>query len=232
MTVDLIRLVGLEKMMLYMYDNPALLHHVMKFLADNNMKKLDYLEEKGLLSLNNNDSYVGSGGIGYCREIPRRNVDDSYVKTGDMWGFSESQETVGVSPAMFEEFVFQYQLPILKRFGLNCYGCCEPVHTRWHVIKTIPNLRRVSVSAWADRKMMSDYLEDRFVFSWKPNPALLAVPHLDQDGARKYVRETVEFTKGCKLEIIMKDNHTIGRNPDNVKDWVRIVREEIDRVYS
>jgi hypothetical protein len=149
-----------------------------------------------------------------------------------MWGFSESQETVGVSPRMFEEFVFQYQLPILKRFGLNCYGCCEPVHSRWHVIKTIPNLRRVSVSAWADRKMMSDYLEDRYIFSWKPNPALLAVPHLDRNGARKYVRETVEVAKGCRLEIIMKDNHTIGGNPDNVKDWVRIVRGEIDRVYS
>jgi hypothetical protein len=232
MTVDLIRLVGLERTMLFMYDNPALLHRVMKFLSDNNMNKLDYLEEKGLLSLNNYDSYVGSGGIGYCREIPRRKIEDSHVKTGDMWGFSESQETVGVSPRMFEEYVFRYQLPILKRFGLNCYGCCEPVHTRWHVIRTIPNLRRISVSAWADRKMMSEYLEDRYIFSWKPNPALLAVPHLDQDGARRYVRETVEVAEGCKLEIIMKDNHTIGGNPDNVKNWMRIVREEIDRRYS
>jgi len=58
------------------------------------------------------------------------------------------------------------------------------------------------------------------------------VPNLDEDGARKYVRETLELTKGCVVEIIMKDNHTIGHNPDNVINWVRIVREEIDRQYS
>ena len=232
MTVDLIRLVGLTQMMMYMYDKPSLLHRVMAFLSKNNMRKLDFLEKNGLLSLNNNDSYVGSGGIGYCRELPRRNLESSYVRTADMWGFSESQETVGVSPQMFEEFVFQYQLPIIERFGLNCYGCCEPVHTRWHIIKNIPNLRRISVSAWADRKIMSQNLEDRYIFSWKPNPALLAVPNLDEDSARKYVKETLELTKGCVVEIIMKDNHTIGHNPENVINWVRIVREEIDRHYS
>ncbi len=30
----------------------------------------------------------------------------------------------------------------------------------------------------------------------------------------------------------MKDNHTIGNNPDNLGKWVQIVREEIDRVYG
>jgi hypothetical protein len=27
----------------------------------------------------------------------------------------------------------------------------------------------------------------------------------------------------------MKDNHTLGGNPDNLVRWVRIAREEIDR---
>jgi hypothetical protein len=133
---------------------------------------------------------------------------------------------------MFEEFIYRYQLPVMQRFGLNCYGCCEPVDTRWHILKKIPNLRRLSVSAWADRVKMAEYLEDKYVYSWKPNPALLAVPHLQEDEARKYVRETLETSKGCILEIVMKDNHTIGKNPKNVINWVKVVREEIDRVYS
>ena len=54
-----------------------------------------------------------------------------------MWGFCESQETVGVSPKMFEEFVFAYQLPILDRFGLNIYGCCEPLDRRFDIVKRI-----------------------------------------------------------------------------------------------
>ncbi len=53
------------------------------------------------------------------------------VRLRDMWGFAESQETVGVSPRMFAEFVLPYQIPLLERFGLNCYGCCEPLDKRW-----------------------------------------------------------------------------------------------------
>ena len=78
-----------------------------------------------------------------------------------MWCLTESQETVGVSPEQFEEFVFQYQLPLQERFGLNCYGCCEPLQSRWHIVKKIPRLRRVSVSPWADQEMMAEMLEDR-----------------------------------------------------------------------
>ncbi len=99
----------------------------------------------------------------------------------DMWGFGESQETVGVSPAMFAEFIFPYQLPILERFGLNCYGCCEPLDKRWHIVQRIPRLRRVSVSAWANLPRMAEMLGDRYIFSWKPAPADLAMDSFDED---------------------------------------------------
>ncbi len=228
-TVDLIRFIGLTQMMIYMYDKPDLLHKLMGFLSRGFLKRLDYLEENGLLCLNNNDSYVGSGGIGYCTEIPRRDISEDRVRAADMWGHCESQESVGVSPQMFDEFIFQYQLPVMERFGLNCYGCCEPLDKRWHVVKNAPNLRRLSVSAWADRRKMGKYLENNYIYSWKPNPSYLAVPELDEDAARKYIRETLDVTKGCVLEIIMKDNHTIGHNPDNVINWVRITRDEVEK---
>jgi hypothetical protein len=231
-TVDLIRMIGLTQMMVYMIDKPDLIHGLMSFISDGFMKRCDWLEENGLLYLNNDDSYVGSGAIGYCRDLPRRDITEDRIRTADMWGHCESQESVGVSPAMFEEFIYRYQLPVMKRFGLNCYGCCEPVDARWHILKNIPNLRRLSVSAWADRVKMAEYLEDKYVYSWKPNPALLAVPHLEEAEARKYVRETLEAARGCVLEIVMKDNHTIGKNPQNVVNWVKLVRREIDRIYS
>jgi hypothetical protein len=34
------------------------------------------------------------------------------------------------------------------------------------------------------------------------------------------------------VEIIMKDNHTIGHNPENVVRFCRIAREEIEKVVS
>jgi hypothetical protein len=229
MTWDLARLVGLEKMLYLLYDNPGMVHRIMGILRDGYLAKLDYLEQNGLLSLNNNHAYVGSGGIGYTRELPRRELDGTGVKPADMWCLTESQETIGISPDQFEEFVFQYQRPLQSRFGLNCYGCCEPLDTRWHVVKKTPNLRRVSVSPWADQGKMAENLQDSYVYSRKAPPSLLALPRIHEEAVRADIRATLEATKGCVLEIIMKDNHTLGKNPDNLVQWVRIAREEIEK---
>jgi hypothetical protein len=228
MTYDLARLVGLQNMLYLLYDNPGMVHRIMGLLRDGYMAKLDWLESNRLLSLNNNHSYVGSGGIGYVRELPGRDMDGSGVRARDMWCLTESQETIGISPEQFEEFVFQYQLPLQERFGLNCYGCCEPLDTRWHVVKKIPRLRRVSVSPWADQEKMAGFLKGDYVYSRKAPPSLLAVPQMDEGAVRADIRETLQKTRGCVLEILMKDNHTLGRNPDNLVRWVRIAREEIE----
>jgi hypothetical protein len=204
-----------------------------RFLAGH-LRRLDFLEANGMLNLNNDWSYVGSGGIGYCRELPRRKLESGApVRTADLWLHDESQESVGVSPQMFAEIIYPYQAPVHARFGMNCYGCCEALENRWPVVKNIPNLRRVSVSAWADERKMAESLGSRFIYSRKPNPADLATPVLNEEAARRSLRTTLEATReGCVVELVMKDNHTIGKNPRNVVRWVEIAREEIERLYG
>jgi len=226
MTWTLINLRGLTQVMMDMYDHPDELHRLMGILRDGHLAKLDFLQDNGLLSLNNDNTYVGSGGFGFTRELPQADFDPARVRTIDMWGFCESQETVQVSPDMFEQFVFPYQVPILDRFGLNCYGCCEPLHSRWHVVKRFPRLRRVSVSPWADVEKMAEYLGTDYIYSLKPTPADIALPTIDEDRIRRELRRTLAITKGCRVEVIMKDNHTIGNNPQNVIRWCRIAQEE------
>lgn len=142
-TQDLVKLIGLSNSLLFFYDNQLLIHRINQIINKGYLKKLEFLEKNNLLSLNNDGTYVGSGGIGYSDQLPAKDFDGVHVRPIDMWFHSESQEFSGVSPAMFEEFVFVYQLPIIKKFGLVCYGCCEPLHSRWNIIKNIPNLRRV-----------------------------------------------------------------------------------------
>jgi hypothetical protein len=129
---------------------------------------------------------------------------------------------------MFAEFIFPYQLPILAKFGLNCYGCCEPLDKRWDTIRQIPNLRRVSVSPWSNLEEMAEKLGNRYIYSMKPNPAYLAIPRLDEEYVRKSLREALAITAkhNCHVEIIMKDNNTLGHNPRNATRWVEIAREE------
>jgi hypothetical protein len=219
---------GLNTIMLDFLDHPDELKELLATVSRGYLAKLDYLEAEGLLSLNNDGTYVGSGGYGFTGELPQKDFGGK-VRCCDLWGFTESQETVHVSPAMYEEFVFPHEKPIMERFGLTCYGCCEPLHGRWPVVKRHHGLRRVSCSPWANLEKMAEYLEDEYVLSMKPNPAALAAPKIDEQAIRSELRRALDATKGCVVEIIMKDNHTIGGRPENVIQWCRIAKEEAQR---
>jgi hypothetical protein len=219
---------GLNNIMIDFVDHPDELKELLSQISRGHLQKLDYLEANGLLALNNDGTYVGSGGFGFTDDLPARGFSGK-VRCRDMWGFTESQETVNVSPAMYEEFVFPFEKPIMERFGLTCYGCCEPVHGRWKTVSRHHRLRRVSCSPWANLEKMADYLEDKFVLSLKPNPAALAVPEIDEQAIRSQLRKAMDTTKGCVVEIIMKDNHTISKRPENVVKWCRIAQEEARR---
>lgn len=232
MTWDYITLRGLQNFMLDLCDQPEWVHRMMAFMRDGNLRKIDFLEENGLLALNTEGSYVGSGGFGWTEQLPHNDFNSEKVRPFDMWGFAESQETVGVSPDMFEEFVFPYQKPILERFGLNCYGCCEPLDPRWHIVKKIPRLRRVSTSPWADREKIADLLGKEYLVSLKPSPTPLAQKHMDENLVRSELRRDLDILKGCHVELIMKDNNTLGGSKTNAVRWCRIAREEIDRYVS
>jgi hypothetical protein len=188
------------------------------------MNKLDYLEANNLLALNNDGTYVGSGGYGYTDELPQPGFNGK-VHCQDMWGFTESQETVGVSPRMYEEFIYPCEKPIMDRFGLTCYGCCEPVDTCWNVVRRHNKLRRVSCSAWTNLEKMAGFLQDDYILSLKPPPSSLAVASPDWKAIRDYLSLAVEVAGGGCLEIIMKDNHTLGNRPENAVEWVRIAKE-------
>jgi len=227
MTRILIKLRGLEQIMYDLIDKPDLVHRLMAILRDGTLAALDFLEENGLLCLNSDGTYVGSGGLGWSEELPQPDFDGQ-VRLRDMWGFAESQETVGVSPEMFAEFIFPYQLPILERFGLNCYGCCEPLDKRWHIVQQIPNLRRVSVAPWSNLEKMAEKLGDRYIYSMKPSPTDLAMGTFDEKRIRAELRKALRIMRDCHVELIMKDNHTIGNDPQRVVRWVQIAREEAE----
>ncbi len=228
LTITAIDLIGLEQMLVAMVEKPAGLHRLMAFLRDEMLNFLEWFEAEGLLPPNNEDDYVGSGSIGYTRELPAADWQPGQpVRLRDMWGLSESQETVGVSPRMFEEFVFQYQYPIISRFGLSYYGCCEPIDRRIKIIKRLPNLRRLSVSPWCNQEVMADALGKDYIFCRKPAPSLISTAVWDEDAIRQDLRTTVRIASaaGCPLELVMKDVHTLADQPWRLGRWVQLARE-------
>jgi len=229
MTMTAIDLIGLENLMLYMFDNPDGLHRVMAFLRDDHLAWMKWMEEEGLLTLNNENDYIGSGSMGYSRDLPQPGLEEGQpARVKDMWGLSESQETVGVGPDQFEEFIFPYQLATIEPFGKCYYGCCEPVNSRWHILKRIPNLARVSVSPWADEEFMAAELGTRYAYSRKPAPSMISTAIFDENAIREDLRHTLSVARGCRVELIMKDVHTLNNEPGRLPRWVQIAREVID----
>jgi len=229
LTWEYICLRGLEALMCDMVEEPENVHKLMSLLFNGVMDKLDFLQGNGCLSSNTDGTYVGSGGFGYTDELPKYG-EKPVVTTMDMWGFVESQETIMVSPQMYKEFVFPYHLKIAERFGLNCFGCCEYFIPRWEAVRQLPGLRRVSVSPWENWEKLPEVLGTDYISSIKPNPSRLAQSIMDEDVVRSDIKKAVACAKDCVVEIIMKDNNTLGNNPSNASRWVEIVREEIAKV--
>jgi len=184
------------------------------------------------LTLNNENDYLGSGSIGYTRDLPREGWSKGDpVRMKDQWVLLESQETVGVGPEQFEEFVFPYQLNIAEKFGKCYYGCCEPVNNRWHILKRIPNLSRVSISPWTDEKFMAEELGNRIVYSRKPNPTLVSTVRFDEDAILADISKTLSIAGDCRVELIMKDVHTLNNKPERLARWVELAYGMIDEIW-
>lgn len=228
MTADIVHLVGLEDFMLYMYDNPEGVHRLMKWFRDEHLHCINWFERENLLQDTCANEYVGSGGIAYTTELPRRKDPAGAVMLSDIWGHSESQETVGLSPDMFKEFIFPYQKPLIEKFGLACYGCCEAIDQRMATVLEVDNIRRLSVSPWADEEKCAEMLGRNYVYSRKPNPAHICVG-FDEDAVRASLEKTLTTAKGCNLEFNMKDTHTLQNDRERPGRWVKIARELIDR---
>lgn len=95
-----------------------------------------------------------------------------------------------MSPEHYAEFIFPVEKPIMDRFGLTCYGCCEELHTRWHVVKKHHQLRWVSCSPWVDIEKMATFLEDQYILSLKPMPTPLSLPKMDNEAVHQEIQKS------------------------------------------
>lgn len=225
----LVQWFGVEETFTYLITRPKFVHQVMERLVDAWLCRLDQYEKLNILTLNNGSNRVGSGGFGFTDELPQADFDGTHIRTIDMWGFSAAQIFVGVSPEMHEEFALQHERRWLERFGLTYYGCCEPLHRKIHILESIPNVRKISISPWADREEAASAMGDKYVISLKPNPAVLAAENWNPEAARAELCEDLEKTKGCVVEVIMKDISTCRNEPRRLWEWADIAMEVTER---
>ena len=226
----LIRWWGVQEAMVDLVIRPDLVHAAVDRMVDAWMVELDQFVEQNLLSLDNNNTRVGSGGYGYTSQLPGGPFEPGHVRPNNMWGCSNAQAFSEVSPEMHWEFAIAHDLRWLERWGLIYYGCCEPLDGKLDILRRIPNLRKISVSPWCRTERVIEGIGSEYVISHKPSPAILAESSWDPDQARRNIRDFLDKAEGrCHIELIMKDISTVRYDPKRLWFWAAIAMEEAER---
>ena len=227
---ELIRWWGVEKALADLILRPDLVHKTIERLVNAYISGLNQYESLNLLSLNNCNYRIGSGGLGYTDEIPKEDYSKDNIKTSYLWGCAAAQIFTAVSPKMHDEFALQYELKWLKRFGLNYYGCCEPLGKKIEILRKIPNLRKISMSPWVDLEVGASNIGKDYVFSYKPSPSIFADNLWDPESIKNNFTKKLKKIKNCTVEIIMKDISTVNYKPERLWEWAKMAIEVVERL--
>ncbi|MCL2708917.1 MAG: hypothetical protein FWF03_07370 [Defluviitaleaceae bacterium] len=213
---------GMENMFTAMVEHGELFQKLMGKIAEGYVAYFKFLEREGLLLPTAAFEPLVQGSYCFNDELKTEGV----LLTTDVWGYMDSQETVGVSPGMFRELIFPCYKKIAECFGLLSYGCCEPVHMFWDCLGTLGNMRKVSISAWCDENYMGERLRGSgTIYFRKPSPNLIGVDkNLDEDEVRKHINATLDAARGCKLEFAQRDVYTIHGNVGKARRYAELIR--------
>jgi hypothetical protein len=217
---------GVEGALYALIDRPDYMAELVRRVVAGNLSLLDQLEAQGLLC--QPQPVIHCSGA-WTDALPAPGFDPRRPRTRDLWMCSMAQMFSTVSPAMFETFEIEPCLPIFQRFGQVYYGCCEPLDRKMAQVRKIPNVRKVSMSPWVDEELGAEEIGRDYVFSRKPNPALLAWPEFNARAVREHLQASVDVCarQGCPLEFILKDISTVKYEPQRLFEWARLAMEVV-----
>lgn len=218
---------GVENCLIDMVDRPDFLHAIMRRITDVTHHMIDALEGLRLLE-GRQESFCYSPL--YC-EWP----SDSEAGTGkNAWTFGAAQIFSSVSKEMHEEFELPYAREIFARFRNVYYGCCEPLHDRIDMIDKMPNVRKVSVSPFANARVAAEKIGKKYIMSRKPTPAYVALPSMNWEIVGAEIEETLKACadNNVAVEFILKDITTTCNQPQRLWEWSRRALDMIRNFYG
>jgi hypothetical protein len=228
----LIRVMGVDQTFMNLYDEPEFVEAVVRRYVDMALKRMEKYRSLGVWASNNSPVRVGSGGYGLVSRLDAQERHPVNCPTDQMWGCGNAQIFSSVSPQMHWQFSLQYEMDWLKQFGLTYYGCCEPLSGKMDMMDRIPNLRKVSMSPWNHFEAAAERCRGKYVMSCKPSPAVFAGDSFDEGDAKKAILNILNATKGCSIELIMKDISTLRYKPDRLHAWARVARETVNEFFG
>ena len=217
---------GVTPILVDLLENPELCHAMVSKLTDIMM---DINEQYLHLGLFDNDPWSLHCTPIMCDELYPDDFTGSHKDFQTIWGRGAAQLFGAVSKEIHYEFDIMYMIDTIGRCGLTYYGCCEPLDKRIDIVEKIPNLRKISITPWADIQIASEVIGKKYVVASKPNPANVGVSVLNEEALRNEIGKIINACKknNCSFDIVLKDISTCGNRPQNIFDWEKIVMEMV-----
>ncbi len=215
-----------ERMLYDLIDRPEYVTVLINKFVEMENGVLDQFEAHGLLEAAPPEIHCTGA---FCDDLPSAGYDGQKATARDTWVFSMAQMFSEVSPAMQEEYDIIPLKPLLERYGLVYYGCCEPLHNKIDIVRQIRNVRKISISPWASKEIAAEKIHGDYVFSAKPNPSYVAMGSFDAALVRKDLEETVAICRrhNTPCELILKDVSTVCNDPSRLTQWEQIAMDVV-----
>ncbi len=155
-------------------------------------------------------------------------MPDGRLTWRNCWTLVNSQEFDQVSPAMWKEFLLDYQMPVMERFGLVAYGCCENLTKKIDGVLSIPNLRVFVCSAWTNLDTVIERIGRKHVIMWRQKASDVVFPH-DTETLRRQLDEGLGKLRGHHVQIVLRELQTLAGHPDRLHVWTRLAIEAAEK---
>ncbi|MDP4133488.1 MAG: hypothetical protein Q8882_05705 [Bacillota bacterium] len=218
---------GVTNLLIDLVDRPEFMHKVVQRLSEINISLLEQYESLGLFS--NQPSSLHCTPI-LTSDLPSKSYDGGNLTRKDIWGRGAAQIFASVSKDMHNEFDIQYMKKTIGQCGLVYYGCCEPLDKKIDIVEQIPNLRKISITPWADVNVASEIINKKYVLASKPNPSSVAVPMLNKEALKEELTRILDACRknNCNCDIVLKDISTCCNRPENIFEWEKIAMDLVN----
>jgi hypothetical protein len=217
---------GVTNLLMDLAERPDFSHKIVSKLTD---IKLAELEQFEALDLFENAPYSLHCTPILTNDLPCKEVNGKHISRKDIWGRGAAQIFSSVSKDMHEEFDIEYMKKTVGQCGLVYYGCCEALDKKIDIVEKLPNLRKISITPWANVNNAAEMINKKYVLASKPNPSSVAVAMLDKESLKHEIKTILDACKknNCACDIVLKDISTCCNRPENIFEWENIAMDMV-----
>lgn len=220
-------LMGVNDLLINLMEEPEFMHELAEKLTEIFMSTVEQYAKLNLIDTENLYCHSTAASVTFEEKTAS---DYTGVNLKKVWGRGLAQIFASVSPAMHDEFDIQYMKKAMEPFGYVYYGCCEPLDRKIDILEQIPNLRKISITPWADINVAAEAIGEKYVISCKPNPSQLALGKVNREAVEAELTEILKACKknNCSFELVLKDISTVQGNPQCLFEWEQLAMKLVE----